>query len=476
MNKIAFNKTKIIATIGPACSSFENLKKLADAGMDVCRLNFSHGEHKTFGEIISSIHKLNQDKEYNIAILCDLQGPKLRVGNMPEEGVRLESGKKIIITNNEITGTTDKFTLRYPLLSEDLKKDTKILLDDGKMEVKILSVLNKNEVSAEIIRGGILKSKKGFNLPGAQISLPALTDKDKKDLEYILEQDIDWIALSFVRKAEDVLDLKQRIADKAKNISVISKIEKPEAVKNINSIIEASDGIMIARGDLGIEMPLQEVPIIQKNIIEKCIAVSKPAIVATQMMESMMNNTIPSRAEVSDVANAVIDGADAVMLSGETSVGKYPSLTVATMDKIINDVELDIRPYFRGSRPKKKSKNFIADEICYTASKISAQMKVKGIVIMTQSGSSAQKIASFRPKSNLFIFSENKKLIRKLALIWGIRCFYYSKYQSTDQTISDTNDILEQNEHISKGDIVIHTASMPIEKHGRANTLKISII
>lgn len=471
-----FNRTKIIATVGPACSTYDDLFALAKAGMDVCRLNFSHGEHKFMSEILNHIHKINTKPEFNIAILADLQGPKLRVGLMPEEGVKLEEGKSVIITNEEIMGSTESFTLRYPFLNEDLINGVHILLDDGKLEVKITRKLSKTKVEAEIIRGGILKSKKGFNIPGAKLSLPALTEKDEKDLAFILNHDIDWIALSFVRSANDVKELRKRINNAGKTHRIIAKIEKPEAVDDIENIIDAADGIMIARGDLGIEMPLQAVPVIQKNIIQKCIASAKPVIVATQMMESMMENTIPTRAEVSDVANAVIDGADAVMLSGETSVGKHPVLTVATMDKIINDVEKDQRPFYRGTKPAKNSNTFISDEICYTAARISYHLQAKGIVIMTQSGTSARKIASYRPQSNLFVFSENTKLLRSLALLWGVRTFYYSNYVSTDQTISDTKDILIKAGLVKSGDILIHTASMPIEHRGRANALKISQI
>lgn len=476
MSNIPFNRTKIIATIGPACSSYNQLLGLAKAGMDVCRLNFSHGEHEAIHKILQHIHKINEDDAFNIAILADLQGPKLRVGKMPKEGINLKDGNTILITNQEIIGTEEKVTLRYPHLAEDLIPGVKILLDDGKLEVLIEESINDNEVKARIIHGGVLMSKKGFNIPGAKLSLPALTKKDKKDLEFILKQDIDWVALSFVRSANDVKELRNKIRNEGKELRIIAKIEKPEAVDDIDNIISAADGIMVARGDLGIEMPLQVVPIIQKNIIQECIAATKPVIVATQMMESMMENTIPSRAEVSDVANAVIDGADAVMLSGETSVGNHPILTVATMDKIINDVEKDHRPFYRGTKPGKDSTTFISDEVCYTAARISYHLEANGIVVMTQSGSSARKIASYRPHSSLFVFSKNRKLLRCLALMWGIRTFYYSDYKSTDQTISDTNRRLLKEGLINKGDMVIHTASMPIENRGRANTVRISTI
>lgn len=476
MATVSFNRTKIIATIGPACSTPAQLKELAEAGMDVCRLNFSHGEYKQVAAIVDSVIQLNREEVFSISLMADLQGPKLRVGIMAGDGALLNPGDKVVITNEEIEGNSSRFTLRYPLLSQDLKPGERILLDDGKMEVEISAIVNDKEVEALVIRGGVLKSKKGFNLPGSNVSLPALTEKDLADLKFALSLDVDWVALSFVRRASDVQELKDIIAASGKTARVIAKIEKPEAVANIDTIIDVADAIMIARGDLGIEMPLQEVPILQKNIIQKCIASAKPVIVATQMMESMMESTMPSRAEVTDVANAVIDGADALMLSGETSVGKFPILTVATMDKIITDVERDSRPYIRGTQPKCCGHTFVSDEICYTATRMSAHMSAKGIVVMTQSGSSALRVSSYRPKSPVFVFSENQKLLRTLNLAWGIRGFHYDNYTSTDQSITDTIEMLKAKGIVSVGDVLIHTASMPIGKRERANALKVSVV
>lgn len=471
-----YNRTKIIATIGPASSSPETLFQLANAGMDVCRLNFSHGKYDVMKSIVDSIKLINEKRDVQLAILADLQGPKLRVGNMPDEGVLLLENETIFITNEDIIGTSKRFTLRYANLSTDLKPGERILLDDGKMEVEIIDIVSSSEISAKVIRGGMLKSNKGFNLPGSSVSLPALTEKDLKDLDFALTLDVDWIALSFVRRAQDVIDLKNYIKASGSEARVIAKIEKPEAVSKLDEIIEVADGIMIARGDLGIELPLQEVPVLQKNIIHKCLIAAKPVIVATQMMESMMENTMPSRAEVNDVANAVIDGADAVMLSGETSVGKHPVETVATMDRIITDVERDSRPYVRGSQPKTGTQSSIADEICYTATRMSAHLKATGIVVMTQSGASALRVSSYRPRSHVFVFSANSKLLRTLSLVWGIRGFHYDDYHSTDQSITDTIEILRFCNCIQQGDILIHTASMPIEKRERANALKISVV
>ncbi len=476
MSETTLNHTKIIATIGPASASPETLRALVNAGMNVCRLNFSHIDYANATAIVAEIKKINKDNVFPVALLADLQGPKLRVGDMGCNGAELKNDALVIITSEECEGTSDRFTLRYPMLSRDLKPGEKILLDDGKMEVHITRVLNEKEVEAKVIRGGILKSKKGFNLPGTNVSLPALTEKDLKDLEFALNADVDWVAISFVRKAEDVIELKKRIADSGKTARVVAKIEKPEAIEQIDEIIEAADAIMIARGDLGIELPLQEVPILQKNIIQKTVTAAKPVIVATQMMESMMTSTMPSRAEVNDVANAVTDGASAVMLSGETSVGQYPVETVGTMFRIIIDVERDSRPYTKGAMPRSEDEVSTPYEISFMASRMAKFMNAKAIVVMTATGSSAVRMSSFRPRSHIFVFSNDRKLLRTLMLAWGLRGFYYDNFQSTDQSICDTIEILKSNNFVCQGDTIIHTASMPIEQRGRANTIKVSVV
>jgi len=476
MNNTILNHTKIIATIGPASASPETLRALVNAGMNVCRLNFSHMDYAKATEIIEEIKKINNETLFPVALMADLQGPKLRVGNMGCDGAELKANELVIITSEECEGTSERFTLRYPMLSRDLKPGERILLDDGKMEVHITRVLNEKEVEAKVIRAGILKSNKGFNLPGSNVSLPALTEKDLKDLEFALSADVDWVAISFVRRPEDVLELKRRIADSGKTARVIAKIEKPEAIEHIDEIIEATDAIMIARGDLGIELPLQEVPILQKNIIEKTVTAAKPVIVATQMMESMMTSTMPSRAEVNDVANAVTDGASAVMLSGETSVGMYPVETVATMHRIITDVERDSRPYTKGAMPKSEVEVSTAYEISFMASRMAKFMNAKGIVVMTATGSSAFRMSSFRPKSHIFVFTNDHKLLRTLMLAWGLRGFYYDDFQSTDQSICDTIATLKSHNLVSEGDTIIHTASMPIKQRGTSNTIKVSVV
>lgn len=476
MYKENFNKTKIVATIGPATSSREMLKNIILSGVDVCRINSSHGTHADHLEVIKNIRSINEELNSDICILQDLQGPKLRIGIVENDGVEIQKGNQIILTSTEMIGNAEKVCIRYNDLAKDVKPGEYILIDDGKIEIRIDKILNDTDVEATVITGGMLKSKKGFNLPHTNVSFPSLTEKDIKDLEFGLENDIEWIGLSFVRKAEDIISLKKRIKDAGKLSKVVAKIEKPEAVANIDSIIQATDAVMVARGDLGVEMPLQDLPLIQKNIIEKCINAAKPVIVATQMMESMIYNPTPTRAEVSDVANAVIDGADAVMLSAETSVGEHPVKVVETMEKIIRDVEKDRRVYFKGNKPNSSSDTFISDEICFTAVRMSDHLKAKTIVGMTRSGYSAMEISSYRPRADIYIFTNNKPLLKAMSLVWGVRGFYYDQYVSTDQTFTDVIEVLKSNGLVNKADIVIHTASMPIQNKSMANSIKISIV
>lgn len=476
MYKSHFNKTKIVATIGPATSSYEMLKSIILAGVDVCRINSSHGTYEDHLKVIKNIRAINEELNSDVCILQDLQGPKLRLGLVENDGVEIFNSQKIILTNRELIGNAEILCIRYNNLATDVKPGELILIDDGKIEVKIEKIINQTDVEASVITGGIIKSKKGFNLPHTDVSFPSLTEKDISDLAFGLENDIEWIGLSFVRKSEDVIDLKNRIKAAGKTSKVVAKIEKPEAVKNIDAIIRVTDAVMVARGDLGVEMPLQDLPLIQKNIIEKCINHAKPVIVATQMMESMIVNPTPTRAEVSDVANAVIDGADAVMLSAETSVGAFPIKVVETMEKIVRDVEKDKRVYYKGNKPTSSSDTFISDEICFTAVRMSDHLKAKSIVGMTRSGYSAMEISSYRPMADIYIFTNNKPLLKAMSLVWGVRGFYYDEYVSTDQTFTDVIDVLKSNELVEFGDIVIHTASMPILKKSMANSIKISVV
>jgi pyruvate kinase len=469
-------KTKIIATIGPATSSREKLKELIMAGVDLCRINFSHGSHEENIAIIQNVRKLNAQLETNVGILCDLQGPKLRVGDMQNDEVMLVPGESISITNKKTLGTTEEIYIKYKRLAEDLQAGEPILMDDGKLVLEVERIIDKNHIVAKIIKGGLLKSRKGFNLPNTQLSIPALTGKDKKDLEVALNQDVDWIGLSFVRHPKDISQVHRLIEKAGVHTRVIAKIEKPQAIKNIDAIIDISDAVMVARGDLGVEMPMEQVPIIQKMIVKKCNKASKPVIIATQMMESMIENHQPTRAEASDVANAVMDGADAVMLSAETSVGKFPVEAVIAVEKILIATEELGDIYFKNYQPKESSKTFLSDEICFTAVQISRDINAKAIITMTQSGYTAFKIASLRPRCKVFIFTPNKALCNLLSLVWNVRVFYYDKLKSTDQTIKDVLRVLKEEKLLAVGDRVVHTASMPIMDHRKTNTLKISLV
>lgn len=473
--KSSFNRTKIVATIGPATAAKENLRKIILAGVDVCRINMSHGSHQEHAQVIQSIREINKELRSNVCILMDLQGPKMRVGIM-EENTLLTKDEIVIITSRDIIGNNKEIPIRLSSLATDVKPGERILLDDGKIHIQILEILNETDVKSIVLQGGILSSKKGFNLPETKLSLPSLTEKDLVDLEFGIQQEVEWIGLSFVRNAECIIDLKNRIAESGKEIMVVAKIEKPEALENIDSIIELSDGIMVARGDLGVEIPIEKVPLAQKNIVDKCIAAAKPVIIATQMMESMIDNALPSRAEVTDVANAVLDGADAVMLSGETSVGKHPELVVQTMEKIIRELEKDKRVYYKGVKPSKDSPIFLSDEICFTAVRMSDHIQAKVIAGMTRSGYTGYKVASFRPEAGIYIFTDNYPLLNRMNLVWGVRGFYYDKFNSTDNTFADVVEILQSRGIVDSGDRVIHTASMPILKKNRTNTIKITLV
>jgi pyruvate kinase len=470
-----YNKTKIVATIGPATEDEETLKKIILAGVDVCRLNFSHGSHDAHLEVIQKIRKINKELDANVAILMDLQGPKLRIGKVEGE-MTLEDGQSILITTEPCISTPKILYVSYSRLAIDAKPGERILLNDGKVELKITEIISDTQLKASVVVGGVLSSNKGFNLPETQLTVPSLTEKDLKDLEFGLSHDVDWIALSFVRKAEDILDLKQIIGARDKDTRVIAKIEKPEAVANIKEIIKVADGIMVARGDLGVEVPLQRVPLIQKDIVEKCIIAAKPVIIATQMMESMIYDSMPTRAEINDVANAVLDGADAVMLSAETGIGKYPVRVVDVMSSIIKDVEEDNRVYYKGKKPNATSPSFASDEVCFTAVRMSDHLEAKAIIAMTRSGYTGFRVASYRPKANVFIFTDNRSLLNRLSLVWGVRGLFYDEYVSTDQTFQDVTDMLKAEGIVNPGDCVINCASMPIHKKQRTNTIKVTFV
>lgn len=467
-------KTKIVATMGPASTDKEILRKMFIEGVNVCRLNFSHGSHEVHLQTIKTIRELNDELKGNVAILGDLQGPKIRTGEMEDNGVNLEEGKEVSITTNSLMGTASLFSINYKDLPKDVKKGERILLDDGKLTLEILETNKTDEIKAKVIHGGILSSKKGVNFPNTKISMPCLTPKDLVDLEFALEQNIDWIGLSFVRSAKDIVELKKIIAKEEKKAKVIAKIEKPEALKEIKNIIKESDALMVARGDLGVEIPYQNVPLAQKQIIKKSRKFAKPVIVATQMMESMITNSTPTRAEVNDVANAVLDGADAVMLSGETSVGKYPVEVITTMANIVKEIETSDKLYNKEEFPEKNQERFITDSICFNACRLSKRVEANAILTMSFSGYTGYKIASQRPKAPIFVFTSNRQILTQINLIWGVTGLYYDNTDSTDGTIADIKMILKENGFVQKGDLVINIASMPIEEHGKSNMLKLS--
>jgi len=474
MNK---RKTKIVATIGPATSSKENLIKLIQSGVNVCRLNFSHSTHEDHIEVIKNIREADEELGTHTAILADLQGPKIRIGEVKDNNIELVPGSEIIITTSSVVGTAEKVSITYQGLPQDVQKGERILLDDGKLMFEVISSNQKDEVKLKVIHGGYLSSKKGVNLPNTKISQPSLTEKDKEDLEIALEYNLDWIGLSFVRSARDIIELKHIIAQKNKQSKVVAKIEKPEAVVDLDDIVKESDAVMVARGDLGVEIPMQDVPLIQKKIITTCLNYAKPVIVATQMMESMTENAAPTRAEVNDVANAVMDGADAVMLSGETSVGKYPFITVQAMSKIIEKIESDYEEMYSKERePEKEKDRFITDSICFTSCRLAARVEATGIITMTHSGYTAYKISSQRPKAAVFVFSGNKKLLTQLSLVWGVKTFFYNKTVSTDHTIADIKYLLKKQGYVNQGDMIINTASIPIEESGKTNMMKMSVV
>ena len=469
-----FNRTKIVATIGPATSDKEMLRTIIREGVDVCRLNFSHGSYDDHRQVIERIRAINEEENSFVSILLDLQGPKLRVGEVENGKVELITGSTITVTTREQLSTATCVYVKFPTLPADIKPGEYILLDDGKLQLEAIKSNGKDEITCRVIYGGWLSSKKGFNLPHTKLSIPAMTEKDLADLQFGLEMQVDWVGLSFVRKAEDILDMKKIIDGFDWKPRVVAKIEKPEALDNLDSIIQVSDAIMVARGDLGVEMPMEQVPVIQKRIVKRCIELTKPVIIATQMMESMISSPSPTRAEVNDVANAVMDGTDAVMLSAETSVGAYPQLAVRSMQKAIAEAEKTNAPYFKGKKPTDDSPTFLSDEICFTAVRISDHLHAQAIVGMTFSGYTAYKLSAFRPKAMIYIFTGNKRLLTTLSLVWGVRSFYYNGFESTDQSIQDVNYFLLENGYVDKGDIIINTASMPIQERSRTNAIKVT--
>ncbi|MBL7958529.1 MAG: pyruvate kinase [Flavobacteriales bacterium] len=467
-------KTKIVATLGPASSSREVLRDMMLSGMDVCRLNFSHGSYDFYADVIATIRSLNEELGTFTAILADLQGPKLRVGAMANGAIELNAGDLLTITTEEMAGRPGLVSTSYRQFPQDVKKGELVLLDDGKLRLEVVGTDGRTEVTTRVIHGGTLSANKGINLPNTRVSLPCLTEKDRADLEFALMHDVDWVGLSFVRSARDIIELKGLIRQREKHARVVAKIEKPEALKEIDEIIHEADALMVARGDLGVEIPMEKVPLVQKDIIKRCLAQHRPVIVATQMMESMITSITPTRAEVNDVANAVLDHADAVMLSAETSVGRHPVEVVKAMNRILQEMESS-EAMFNVEQPGlEHDERMVTDTICMAAVRMAAAIDIKAIVTMTHSGYTAYKISSMRPKANIYAFTSNRRILNQVNLVWGVRAQYYDKTVSTDHTIADIKHILRSRRFVQKGDLVINIASMPIAEQGMANMLKLS--
>ena len=468
-------KTKIVATLGPATSSKEVLKAMLQEGVNVFRINFSHADYEDVKERVKMIRDLNEEFGFNAAILGDLQGPKLRVGTMKEEVVVAAGDEIVFATGEEFKGTAERVYMNYETFPQDVKAGERILLDDGKLIFEVVHTNKKDEVKTKVIQGGPLKSKKGVNLPNTNISLPALTEKDIKDAVFACQLGVDWIALSFVRHAEDLMELQELIkANSEFKIPIIAKIEKPEGVANIEKIVAYCDGLMVARGDLGVEVPAQEVPLIQKKLVLVAKKARIPVIIATQMMETMITSLTPTRAEVNDVANSVMDGADAVMLSGETSVGQYPVEVIQKMSQILESVENSPLIKVPHEPPHVRTKRYVTKAICYHAAHMANEIKAKAICTLTNSGYTAFQISAWRPESHILVFTSNNRILSQLSLLWGVKAFHYDKFVSTDDTIDDINNIAKNAGFVKEGEFLINLAAMPIAEKGMVNTLRVS--
>ena len=468
-------KTKIVATLGPASSNEEVIEKMMLAGVNVFRINFSHADHDDVAERIQIIRALNEKHQTFTAILADLQGPKLRVGEI-EEGAVVEIGDTVeFITTEPFVGSAKSAYMTYQNFPLDVTPGERILLDDGKLIFEVIDTDKKEKVTAKVLQGGPFKSKKGVNLPNTKISLPALTQKDVDDAIFAIGQKVDWLALSFVRNSDDLVDLRELIEKHSDHkIPIISKIEKPEALENIDKIVAYSDGLMVARGDLGVEVPAAEVPIIQKQLVNRAKKARIPVIIATQMMETMIESLTATRAEVNDVANSVMDGADAVMLSGETSVGKYPVQVIETMASILKSVENSALIKVPQSPPSIRTKRFITKSICYHAANMANEIDATAICTLTNSGYTAFQISAWRPKAHILVFTSNRIILSQLNLLWGVKAFYYDKFESTDKTVEQVNAIAKENGWAEEGDMLINLAAMPVKDMGMVNTLRVS--
>ena len=470
-------KTKIVATLGPSTDAPEIVEKMILAGADVFRINFSHAEHSEVIKRIEMIRQVSEKLQSNTSILADLQGPKLRIGKV-EEGSSVKPGDHISFINGEpFIGDKHKVYMNYKNFSQDVKPGERILLDDGKLIFEVISTDKKSKVEAKVIQGGNLKSKKGVNLPNTAISLPALTPKDVIDAEFAIKQNVDWIALSFVRNSDDILDLRGLIEKHTDHkIPIIAKIEKPEGIENIDKIISYCDGLMVARGDLGVEIPPAEVPLVQKELVKLAKKARIPVIIATQMMESMIDSLTATRAEVNDVANSVMDGADAVMLSGETSVGEFPVEVIETMSSIIHSVEHSELISVPQKPPNIRTVRFITKSICYHAVHIANDVQTKAICTLTNSGYTAFQVSAWRPNSHILVFTSNRRILTQLNLVWGVKAFFYDSFESTDRTVEEINEIAQEMGYVQKGDLLVNLTAMPIVEKGMVNTLRISSV
>lgn len=470
-------RTKIVATVGPASNTYEKLGELIREGVDVFRLNFSHGSYDDHLAVINLVRRLNKDLRTNVCLLQDLQGPKIRLGEVEGGQVEIKAGEHIkLVCGEKETTTATRLSTIYLGLAADVKPGDAILLDDGKLELKVLATDGVREVDVEVIYGGVVKPRKGINLPDSAVSAPSLTEKDIEDLRFGLEHKVEWVALSFVRSADDIHEIKRLIAEAGSSARVIAKIEKPEAVRNLDAIIRVSDAIMVARGDLGVEVGMEAVPMVQKRIVAACQAAAKPVIVATQMMESMITAPRPTRAETNDVANAVVDGADALMLSAETAAGAYPVETIRAMHRTIEVVEGHGDNLFYKRFPiDPEDPLFLSASLVANACGLARDTDAKAIIGMTRSGYTAFQLARNRPKARIFIFTDSHTLLNVLNLVWGIQGFYYDRFNSTDSIIADLKYILTTTGNLQPGDVFINTGSMPVNEKGPTNMIKVSV-
>jgi len=474
--KQILSRTKIIATLGPAASTKNIIEQMIKEGTDVFRINFSHSKKEDFLKLSEIVRGLNLENGTDVSILADLQGPKLRVGEIENNRIDLAAGDTVTFVSEKCTGNRERIYMSYANFPRDMNTGETILIDDGKIKLEVIETDKKNMVKARVIYGGPLSSNKGVNLPNTKVSLPCLTADDISNAVFAIENNVDWIALSFVRKSSDIDELKTLIRKHGGHAGVIAKIEKPEALYEIDRIIELSDGIMVARGDLGVEMPFEEVPLIQKMIVKKCIEQSKPVIIATQIMESMISNFMPTRAESNDVANAVLDGADALMLSGETSIGKYPVETIHNMQRVIYHTEAKGYNFMRMYDRVEGTTSQLAESICYNASIFAKEVDAKAIITFTHSGYTALRISSYRPEADIFTFTNNRKILQTMTLIWGVRAFYLEKYEDLEDAINESSFILKEKKLLREGDCVIFVGSIPLNENGKTNILKVSYI